>query len=181
MVALLAVMAVMFALVGVSVPLYRLFCQATGYGGTTQRAERAPGDSQSGRLITVRFDAETSPSLPWDFAPVQRSVQVHLGEEKVIYYRATNRRARPSPAPRPSTSRPTRSGSISTSCNASASRSSFWRRAKPRSLSVSFFVDPDIVKDHNADDVDTITLSYTMFRAAGGTTKPLQSYQIGQR
>lgn len=172
--ALLAVMAVMFALVGVSVPLYRLFCQATGYGGTTQRAESAPSDTQSGRLITVRFDAETSPSLPWDFAPVQKSVRVHPGEEKVIYYRATNRSRTSVTGTATFNVTPYKVGLYFDKLQCFCFTKQLLRPGETKEMSVSFFVDPDIVKDHNADDVDTITLSYTMFRAAGGD-EPLQS------
>jgi len=83
----LACVGIVAAMVGLSfasVPLYRLFCQATGYGGTTQRATAAPAKEVADRLITVRFDAETAPDLPWEFRPLQLSVKVHPGEEKVI-------------------------------------------------------------------------------------------------
>src|SRR5438045_11060 len=81
------------AMIGASfaaVPLYRLFCQVTGYGGTTQRAERAPVTAGS-RLITVRFDANVAGTdLPWSFAPVERTMRVRVGEETLAFYRATN-------------------------------------------------------------------------------------------
>src|SRR5687767_5321431 len=75
-----------------SVPLYRLFCQATGFGGTTQRAIAAPA-AISGAVVTVRFDAETAPDLPWEFRPLTAAVQVRPGEPQEVFYRATNRSA----------------------------------------------------------------------------------------
>ena len=68
-----------------AVPLYQIFCQVTGYGGTTQVAVAAPGVSQA-RRITVRFDATVSPSLPWRFEPMARAVEVAVGEERLVYF-----------------------------------------------------------------------------------------------
>ncbi|MGH3183301.1 MAG: cytochrome c oxidase assembly protein, partial [Streptosporangiaceae bacterium] len=93
--ALLAVVAVMLGLVAASVPLYRLFCQVTGYEGTTRRASAAPGKELADRLITVRFDSDTASDLDWEFRPAQASVQVHPGEEKLIHYLAVNRSTEP--------------------------------------------------------------------------------------
>src|SRR5437879_3945150 len=87
--ALLVVIAAMVALVSYSVPLYRLFCASTGYGGATQRAS-ADAASMSERTITVRFNTDIAPNLPWRFEPVQRQVKVHLGEEKLVFFSAEN-------------------------------------------------------------------------------------------
>src|SRR3954453_3464125 len=86
--------AVIVGMVGLSaaaVPLYRLFCQATGYGGTTQRAQAAPERRVAGALVTVRFDAETANDLGWEFRPLQREIQVQPGEQPDVFYRAVNR------------------------------------------------------------------------------------------
>ena len=80
--ALLGIVVAMSVLVGFSVPLYRLFCAATGYNGTTQRATEAATEIVKDRTITVRFNANTAPDLAWEFRPEQRSVQVHPGETK---------------------------------------------------------------------------------------------------
>ena len=92
---LLLVLGCMIGLVAASVPLYRLFCAATGYNGTSQRAETAPATEVANRLVTVRFDATTSPELDWDFHPETLSVQVHPGETKTVAYRAVNRSSPP--------------------------------------------------------------------------------------
>src|SRR5579864_5505164 len=87
-----AVVAGMVGLSFASVPLYRLFCAATGYGGTTQRATAAPAAVAAG-LVTVRFDAETAPGLAWEFRPLVGEVRVHPGEQREVFFRATNRSA----------------------------------------------------------------------------------------
>src|SRR5579864_1436906 len=73
-----------------AVPFYYMFCRATGYGGTPNRADAAPGAVGS-RIITVRFDTNVDPALPWSFVPEARSVQVRLGEDRLVYFRAVNK------------------------------------------------------------------------------------------
>src|SRR5271155_2115466 len=87
---LLAVVAGMVGLSFASVPLYRIFCAATGYGGTTQRAAAAPQDI-SKAIVTVRFDTDVSSDLAWDFRPLVPEVQVHPGEQTQVFFRAVNR------------------------------------------------------------------------------------------
>src|SRR5438874_6978522 len=91
---LISVVAGMVGLAFASVPLYRLFCAATGYGGTTQRAETAPARIAAG-LITVSFDAQVAPGLNWEFRPLTSAATVHPGEQKEVYFRAVNRSAMP--------------------------------------------------------------------------------------
>ena len=162
---LLAVLGVMIALVSVSVPLYRLFCQATGYGGTTQRASAAPDRRVADRLITVRFDADTAPDLDWEFRPVQASVQVHPGEETVIAYHAVNRSKEPLTGTATFNVTPLKAGIYFDKLQCFCFTRQHLEPGQSAELTVSFFVDPDIVDDANTRDVDTITLSYTMFRA----------------
>jgi cytochrome c oxidase assembly protein Cox11 len=90
--------AVVVGMVGMSyaaVPLYYMFCRATGYGGTPNRADAAPGVTGD-RVITVRFDTNVDPKLPWTFVPEQSSVQARIGEDKLVYFRAVNRSSSPS-------------------------------------------------------------------------------------
>ena len=104
-----------------SVPLYKLFCQVTGYGGTTQRVEQY-SDKVLDRTITVRFDTNTSGGLAWEFAPVERDMTMKIGETVEAKFRVTNlsRTRRPRDAP-PSTSRRRWPAPISTRSSASAS------------------------------------------------------------
>jgi len=163
--ALCALLGCMFGLVAASVPLYRLFCQVTGYGGTTQRASAAPAKEVADRLITVRFDAETAPDLPWEFRPLQASVQVHPGEEKVIAYRAVNRGSQPVTGTATFNVTPLKAGIYFDKLQCFCFTKQHLDAGQSADLSVSFFVDPEIVDDANTRDIDTITLSYTMFRA----------------
>ena len=91
---LVSVVVGMVGLSFASVPLYRLFCQATGVGGTTQRATAAPSKAAAA-AITIRFDAETAPDLDWEFRPLQSTLTVHPGDEQKIFYRAVNRTDEP--------------------------------------------------------------------------------------
>ena len=85
----MAIVAGMVMLAYASVPLYQMFCQVTGLGGTTQRALK-PSDVVLARKVTVRFDANVSPKLGWKFEPVQRTVEANIGENVLVFYRATN-------------------------------------------------------------------------------------------
>jgi len=163
---LLLVLAAMGALVAASVPLYRLFCAATGYNGTTQRAATAPDDVVVGRTITVRFDATIAPGLDWEFEPEQASVQVHPGETKIVAYRAVNRGRTASVGTATFNVTPDKAGLYFDKLQCFCFTRQALGPGEAKDLSVTFFVDPDIVNDANERDVDTITLSYTMFRAA---------------
>lgn len=86
---LAVVVAGMVGLSFASVPLYRIFCGATGLGGTTQRAQAAP-DQISSALVTVSFDAQTAPGLGWEFRPLAKAVAVHPGVETQVFFHAVN-------------------------------------------------------------------------------------------
>jgi cytochrome c oxidase assembly protein subunit 11 len=160
---------IVLAMVGLtfaSVPLYRLFCGATGYAGTTQRASVAPDQSAASKaLITVRFNAETGTELGWDFHPLQDQVTVHPGEDHVIAYRAVNRTNQPVTGTATFNVTPFKTGIYFNKLQCFCFTKQHLEPGESADLSVSFFVDPDILTDPNTRDVDTITLSYTMFRA----------------
>jgi cytochrome c oxidase assembly protein subunit 11 len=172
--ALVVVIIAMLGLTAASVPLYRLFCQVTGYGGTTQRAARAPGREVEDRLITVRFDASTAPDLDWEFRPLQSAVKVHPGEEKVVTYRAVNRSKVPLTGTATFNVTPGKAGLYFDKLQCFCFTKQHLAPGESADLGVSFFVDPDIAGDPNTADIDTITLSYTMFRAKDGEA-PLRS------
>jgi cytochrome c oxidase assembly protein subunit 11 len=159
---------VVLAMVGLSfasVPLYRLFCGATGYAGTTQRATGAPEQSANNAAITVRFNAETATELGWEFRPLQEQVTVHPGEERVIAYHAVNRTSQPVTGTATFNVTPFKAGIYFNKIQCFCFTKQHLAPGESADLSVSFFVDPDILTDPNTRDVDTITLSYTMFRA----------------
>ncbi|MDE2227998.1 MAG: cytochrome c oxidase assembly protein [Alphaproteobacteria bacterium] len=169
----------MLGLVAASVPLYRLFCAATGYNGTTQRADAAPRRAVSDRVITVRFDANTAPNLGWEFRPLQNAVEVHPGETKTVAYRAVNRGTTAVTGTATFNVTPNQAGLYFDKLQCFCFTRQYLAPGEGKDLMVTFFVDPDIVSDPNDRDVDTITLSYTMFRAkdqgGGGQTASLSS------
>jgi cytochrome c oxidase assembly protein subunit 11 len=171
--ALLGIVVAMSVLVGFSVPLYRLFCAATGYNGTTQRATEAAGEVLKDRTITVRFDATVAPGLDWEFRPEQRSVDVHPGETKIIKYRAFNMSRQAVTGTATFNVTPSKAGLYFDKLQCFCFSAQHLAPGESADLAVQFFVDPDIAQDHNDDDVDTITLSYTMFRAKDD--EPVQS------
>jgi cytochrome c oxidase assembly protein subunit 11 len=164
-VALLA--AVVCGMVGLSfasVPLYRLFCQATGFGGTTQRAAAAP-DEIVGALVTVRFDAQTAPDLGWAFRPLESAVRLHPGEQREVLFRATNHTAETVTGTATFNVTPTKTGIYFDKLQCFCFNEQQLKPGESRDMGVVFFVDPDLLTDPNTSDVRTITLSYTMFRA----------------
>ena len=161
---LVSVVVAMVGLSFASVPLYRLFCQATGLGGTTQRAATAPV-KVAGALVTVRFDAETAPDLGWEFRPLQGSVAVLPGEEQKIFYRAVNKTGAPVTATATYNVTPAKAGIYFDKLQCFCFSEQHLAPGESADMGVVFFVDPDILSDPNTRDVRTITLSYTMFRA----------------
>ncbi len=172
--ALLCIVGAMCVLVGFSVPLYRLFCAATGYNGTTQRVSVAAANEVTSRTITVRFDSTVAPGLDWEFRPEQLSVDVHPGETKIIKYKAYNMSNEPVTGTATYNVTPSKAGLYFDKLQCFCFSAQHLAPGQSADLAVQFFVDPDIVKDHNDDDVDTITLSYTMFRSKDDD-KPVQS------
>ena len=164
---LVAVVVGMVGLSFASVPLYRLFCQATGFGGTTQRAAAAPKEIADG-FITVRFDAETAPDLGWEFRPVTRELRVHPGEQHEVFFRAVNRNAQAVTARATYNVTPAKSGIYFDKLQCFCFTEQRLLPGESRDMGVSFFVDPDVLRDPNTSDVRAITLSYTMFRAPDG-------------
>jgi cytochrome c oxidase assembly protein subunit 11 len=161
--------AVVLGMIGLSfasVPLYRLFCQATGFGGTTQRAAAAPAEISS-TVVTVRFDAETAPDLGWEFRPLQMEVQVHPGEQREVFFRAVNRGAEASTGSATFNVTPTKSGIYFDKLQCFCFTDQRLGPGESKDMGVVFFVDPDLLKDPGTREVRTITLSYTMYRARG--------------
>ena len=165
MLATLAV--VVFAMVGLafaSVPLYRLFCQVTGFGGTTQVAAQAP-ETVSAILppVSVRFDANVNPKLPWRFEPVTKPVSLRPGEEITVYYRATNLADVPTSGTATFNVTPQKAGPYFMKIECFCFTEQTLQPGESIDMPVSFFLDPDIKGDENTKDVDEVVLSYTFF------------------
>jgi cytochrome c oxidase assembly protein subunit 11 len=167
---LLAVVAGMVGLSFASVPLYRIFCAATGYGGTTQRAAAAPQDI-SKALITVRFDSQTAPDLAWDFQPLVPEVRVHPGEQQQVFFRAVNRSGEGITGRAVYNVTPTKTGIYFDKLQCFCFNEQYLAPGESKDMGVVFFVDPDLLKDPDTNDVHTITLSYSMFKATAQPTE----------
>ena len=155
-----------------SVPLYRIFCQVTGFGGTTQVATSAPEES-SGRTMKVRFNADVNPTLPWSFQPEQREVTVKLGEQKLVFFRARNLSPQPTNGSATFNVTPLKAGIYFDKTQCFCFDEQHLEPGQEVEMAVSFFVDPAIADDPGLADVTTITLSYTFFRSLDdqGATK----------
>jgi cytochrome c oxidase assembly protein subunit 11 len=165
-----AVVAGMVGLTAASVPLYNLFCQVTGYGGTTQRAETAPG-AMSDVEVTVYFNADTAGDMPWRFQPAQRSVKVRLGEEKLIFYTAENLTDHPIAGTATFNVTPFATGPYFSKIQCFCFTEQVLQPHQKVDMPVSFYVDASMLDDVDAKDMREITLSYTFFKDEEETRK----------
>ena len=151
----------MLALAFASVPLYRIFCQVTGFGGTTMKADAAPG-AVAGQ-VGVRFDANIDPALPWKFEPVQETVRIHPGARTTIYYRATNYTARSTTGQAIFNVTPEIAGKYFSKIECFCFTEQTLRPGESVKMAVIFFVDPKLRDDPDTKHIDEITLSYTFY------------------
>jgi cytochrome c oxidase assembly protein subunit 11 len=162
----LVIVAGMVGLSYASVPLYRLFCQATGYQGATRTALRAPAVA-SAATITVRLDANVNNSLPWSFAPETPEVKLAPGESVTAVFRVKNLSARPTVGSATFNVTPFDSGQYFNKIQCFCFTEHALKPGESAELPVTFFVDPKIRDNPDTADIGTITLSYTFFRAEG--------------
>lgn len=146
-----------------SAPLYRMFCAATGFNGTTQRAERAPGATKAGRTIVVRFDANHVPTLPWNFAPERITETVTIGARDIAFFTAKNLSARAITGTAAFNVSPAQAGKYFNKIQCFCFSQQTLAPGQEVRMPVVFFVDPKILDDPNARDVGEITLSYTFY------------------
>ena len=159
---IMAVMAAaMVALAFASVPLYRMFCEFTGFDGTPLRAESAPG-AIAGQ-IGVRFDANISPNLPWRFEPVQERVRIAPGARTQILYRATNLTARETTGQAVFNVSPALAGQYFSKIECFCFTEQTLKGGQSVDMPVVFYVDPKLRSDPDTKDIDEITLSYTFY------------------
>ena len=161
---LVGLVAGMVGLSFAAVPLYRLFCQATGYGGTTQVATALPAVA-SERQITVRFNADVDPRLPWKFGPLQRAVRLRVGEAGTAVFRARSLAGYMTIGAATFNVTPLKAGQYFNKVQCFCFDEQKLEAGQQADMGVSFFVDPAIQDDRNLDEVKTITLSYTFFFA----------------
>ncbi len=159
-----------------AVPLYRLFCQITGFGGTTQVATESPAQVLP-RTITVRFNADTDPALPWRFAPKQREMKVQVGEMAIAFYRAHNMSSLNLTGTATYNVTPLKAGPVFNKVECFCFTEQRLAPGAEVEMPVSFFVDPAIADDPGLADVTTITLSYTIFRTDSDTVDAARTGQ----
>jgi cytochrome c oxidase assembly protein subunit 11 len=163
-----------------AVPFYNWFCRATGFNGTTQVATAGPS-GMIDRKVTVRFDANVGPGLPWRFEPEQNSIEVKLGEVVTVYYRAINETARPITASAAYNVAPLNAGAYFQKINCFCFTEQSLKAGEKRDMAVVFYVDPSMATDPDGTEINTITLSYTFYpqrepsRPLAGGTPPGQT------
>src|SRR5688500_1873841 len=153
----------MVGLAFASVPLYRLFCQVTGFGGTTQMAVGAEAPGAVGHMVSVRFDANTSSALPWRFEPVDTHRRVAVGARNIANYTARNLSDRPVTGTATFNVTPVQAGQYFTKIQCFCFTEQRLDPGQEVSMPVVFFVDPKILDDPQARQISEITLSYTFY------------------
>ena len=156
------VIAAMLGLSAASVPLYDLFCKATGYGGTPRVAAEA-SPTVGAVEVDIAFNADVQPGLPWGFRPLQRGVRVRLGEEQLAVYEAVNRGDRPVVGRAVFNVTPEKVGGYFAKLECFCFQEQVLEPGQRVEMPVSFFVDPALAGDPSTSEVRQITLSYTFF------------------
>ncbi|WP_407492317.1 cytochrome c oxidase assembly protein [Pseudooceanicola sp. MF1-13] len=167
------VVAVMASLGFASVPLYDLFCRVTGFGGTTQTAD-GTGTDILDETIKVRFDASIDKGMPWTFKPVQREMELRIGESGLAFYEAHNPTDRPVAGTASYNVFPYEAGGYFTKIECFCFTEQVLQPGETVQMPVTFYVDPEIVEDRDAKHVHTITLGYTFYE----TDLPTQQAQL---
>ena len=159
-----------------SVPLYRLFCQVTGYGGTTQRADAltASGVKIAGKVVTVRFDANVAKTLPWEFKPEQIKQDLQLGERKIATYSAKNLTSRTITGTAMFNVSPEQAGKYFNKIECFCFTEQKLLPGQDVRMPVIYYVDPAILDDPSARNIEEITLSYTFTETAESARAALE-------
>jgi len=155
----------MVALAYASVPLYKLFCQVTGYGGTPKIAKTIPR-AISDKEIAIRFDANTNPKLPWQFRASQSSITVKLGESALAFYEAKNLSENDVTGTALFNVTPLKAGQYFSKIDCFCFTEQTLTAGQSMDMPVQFFVDPEIHNDPDTKDITAITLSYTFYPSA---------------
>jgi cytochrome c oxidase assembly protein subunit 11 len=159
-----AFVAGMVGLAFASVPLYDMFCRATGYNGTVQVGGRAaPG--AGAQVLTIRFNANTHPGLPWRFGPGQGAMQLHVGEEGLAFYKAANLGTTPVTGVATYNVTPEVVGKYFHKTACFCFEQQTLEAGQEVDMPIAFWVDPKIAEDPNTSGIRTVTVSYTFFHS----------------
>jgi len=156
-----------------AVPLYKLFCEATGFGGTIQRVDGdiAPGQGVAGKTMSIRFDANHANDLPWTFAPERRVEKVTIGEREIAFYTAKNLSDKPITGRASYNVTPTQAGKYFNKIQCFCFTEQTLLPGQQVRMAVIYYVDPGILTDADVKSVQEITLSYT-FHTVDEADKP---------
>ncbi len=164
-----------------AVPFYNWFCRTTGFNGTTQVATSLPTDKPLDRTITVSFDSNVAPGLPWKFEPEQNNIDVKIGQVVTVYYTVTNQSARTTTAQASYNVAPLTVGAYFQKINCFCFTEQTMAPGEKREMAVVFYVDPELAKDSENDTLKNITLSYTFFPVRDPQPKPVAAGEAEPR
>lgn len=153
----------MLMLAYASVPLYRLFCDVTGFGGIAKQAEEKASIPVLDRKVTVQFDANIDPALDWKFHPAQREITLNIGQKKTVEYIASNNTNATAQGTATFNVTPVKAGKYFHKVQCFCFTEQELMPHETKNMAILFYIDPDMAKDPDLDEVDTITLSYTFF------------------
>ena len=162
-VAIVLGIAFMAALTASAVPLYRLFCQVTGFAGTPATAAEAPGFAGDPTLITVRFNADTARGLSWEFRPLLKEIRTPAGEQVTVFFEAVNPTGRAITGVSTFNVTPLKVGEYFAKIDCFCFVEQTLQPGERVAMPVTFFVDPDMMTDPLTSEIRSITLSYTFF------------------
>lgn len=159
---LVSVVLVMGGLAWASVPFYDWFCRVTGFGGTPGTAS-AGSEEILDETIKVRFSASKERDMPWEFKPMQREVEIRLGETGLAFYEAYNPTDRPIAGQASYNVTPYEAGGFFDKIDCFCFTEQILQPGERVQMPVTYFVDPEILQDRDAKYANTITLSYTFY------------------
>ncbi|MAC58357.1 MAG: cytochrome c oxidase assembly protein [Novosphingobium sp.] len=164
-----------------SVPLYRIFCQVTGYGGTTKRVDAAQAASvvDSGRMMSVRFDANTARDMPWEFKPLQVKDSVSIGVRDMALFWAKNDSDKPITGTASFNVEPEQAAKYFNKIQCFCFTEQTLQPGEEVRMPVLYYIDPAILDDPDNKDVAEITLSYTFHLTSVGDAKTLDQNNTG--
>lgn len=155
----------MVGLTALSIPLYRLYCQVTGYGGQAVRTEEVAPMQALDRTVTVRFNTDVNSGLPWEFAADQGPVSVHIGQEVLVSFSATNTSDKPIAGSALFNVSPPLAGKYFHKTQCFCFDYQMLAPGQSAHFPVVFYIDPELATNPQLDDLKSVTLSYTFYRA----------------
>ncbi len=163
-----------------SVPLYRMFCEATGFGGTTQRASEAKANSVvvAGKTISIRFDGNVEAGMPWEFGPEQVTQTLRIGARKMAFFKAHNLSPKTVTGIASFNVEPEQAGRYFNKVQCFCFNQQTLKPGQTVDMPVIYYVDPAILDDPEANDIEQITLSYTFHMVADPAPKPLDRAKV---